>query len=184
MKVIEPGQDWKIAALRSAFHVHFLFGGNMKNEFLDLAFYYAEKAFQENEVPIGAVIVKNGEVISFGYNMKEKKCSVLDHAELIAIRKAEEKLQNWRLDDCDLYITLDPCPMCASAIKQARIKNVYSAVSNSDIQNDIFYCGNVRSWMNGNTQVFLPKADEDVVYVFAHILQHFYKTFHQGLLNA
>lgn len=137
MKVIEPGQDWKIAALRSAFHVHFLFGGNMKKEYLDLAFYYAEKAFQENEVPIGAVIVKNDEVISFGYNMKEKKSSVLEHAELIAIRGAEKKLQNWRLDDCDLYITLDPCPMCASAIKQARIRNVYSAVSNSDTQNDI-----------------------------------------------
>ncbi len=109
----------------------------MKKEYLDLAFYYAEEAFQENEVPIGAVIVKNNEVISFGYNIKEKKFSVLEHAELIAIRRAEEKLQNWRLDDCDLYITLDPCPMCASAIKQARIRSVYSAVSNSDSQNDI-----------------------------------------------
>ena len=107
----------------------------MKEEFLDLAFQYAEQAFDENEVPIGAVIVKNDEVISFGYNCKESQKSVLKHAELIAIERAEQKLQNWRLEDCDLYVTLDPCPMCASAIKQARIKNVYSAAGNTDENN-------------------------------------------------
>ena len=107
----------------------------MKKEYMDLAFFYAQKAFDENEVPIGAVIVKGDNVISFGYNLKEKNQSVLDHAELIAIREAEKIINNWRLDDCDLYVTLDPCPMCASAIKQARIKNVYSAGSNLDVDN-------------------------------------------------
>ena len=135
MKVIETGQDWKIAALRSSFHVHFLFGGIMNLDFLDLAFEYANKAFEENEVPIGAVIVHHNEVIGCGYNKKEQLNSVLEHAEIIAIKEAEEKLNNWRLDDCDIYLTLDPCPMCASAIKQSRIRNVYSALENLDSNN-------------------------------------------------
>ena len=108
----------------------------MNQKFLDLAFKYAKKAYKNNEVPIGAVIVKDNKVIGYGYNQKEKKHSVLEHAEIIAIRMASKKLNNWRLDDCDIYVTLDPCPMCASAIKQARIKNIYSALSNLDKENE------------------------------------------------
>lgn len=108
----------------------------MNRKFLDLAFKYAEKAYKNNEVPIGAVIIKNNEVIGYGYNQKEKKNSVLEHAEIIAIRMASKKLKNWRLEDCDIYVTLDPCPMCASAIKQSRIKNIYSALSNLDKENE------------------------------------------------
>ena len=108
----------------------------MNRKFLDLAFKYAEKAYKNNEVPIGAVIVKDNEVIGYGYNQKEKKNSVLEHAEIIAIRMASKRLNNWRLDDCDIYVTLDPCPMCASAIKQSRIKNIYSALSNLDKENE------------------------------------------------
>ena len=107
----------------------------MKQEFMDLAFLYAQKAYELDEVPVGAVIVKNNEIISFGFNLKEKNQSALEHAELIAIEMASKKLKNWRLEDCDLYVTLDPCPMCASAIKQARIKNVYSALNNGDDHN-------------------------------------------------
>ena len=107
----------------------------MNRIFLEKAFNYAEIAYQNNEVPIGAVIVKDGNIVSFGYNQKEESKCVLKHAELIAIEKASKLLDNWRLDDCDLYVTLDPCPMCASAIKQARIRNVYSALSNSDSSN-------------------------------------------------
>ena len=143
MKVIEPGQDWKIAALRSSFHVHFLFGGIMESKFMDIAFEQAQKALSYHEVPIGAVIVKNGNVVAVGYNLKEKKKCCIEHAEMIAIREASNKLNNWRLEDCDLYVTLDPCPMCASAIKQARIHHVYSALENldhsySNIIHDIF----------------------------------------------
>mgnify|MGYP003306912055 CR=1 FL=1 len=104
----------------------------MNRKFLDLAFELANKAFTLNEVPIGAIIVKNNEIIGCGYNQKESNNSVLKHAELIAIEEASRNLNNWRLDDCDIYVTLDPCPMCASAIKQARIKNVYSALNNTD----------------------------------------------------
>jgi tRNA(adenine34) deaminase len=104
----------------------------MNREFLDLAFELANKAFTLDEVPIGAIIVKDNRIIGCGYNQKESNNSVLKHAELIAIEEASKNLNNWRLDDCDIYITLDPCPMCASAIKQARIKNVYSALNNTD----------------------------------------------------
>ena len=115
----------------------------MNQNFMDLAFKCAETAFNMNEVPIGAVIVKDGKIISSAYNTKENDRSVLSHAELIAIKKAEDFLNNWRLDGCELYVTLDPCPMCASAIKQSRISKVYSALNNSNdgnisIISDIF----------------------------------------------
>lgn len=125
----------------------------MNKDFLDLAFSYAEQAYGDNEVPIGAVIVRNNEVISYGFNKKEGENSVLAHAELIAIAEAEKKLGNWRLEECDMYVTLDPCPMCASAIKQARIKNVYSALNNADFNNlslilEIFSTDRVNSSVN------------------------------------
>ena len=136
MKVIEPGQDGNIAALRSSFHVHFLFcGGTMDNHYFDHVYELALKAYDENEVPIAAVIVKDGKILASAYNHKEKDQCCTSHAEILAIEKASHLLHNWRLEDCDIYISLDPCPMCASAIKQARIQHVYSALNNSDSSN-------------------------------------------------
>lgn len=115
----------------------------MEKDFMNIAFKEAEKALAKGEVPVGAVIVKNNEVIARAFNKKEKnKCS-LEHAEMLAIKKACKKVVNWRLDGCDMYVTLEPCPMCASAIKQSRIKNVYCAISSSnksssDLVFDIF----------------------------------------------
>lgn len=77
------------------------------------------------EVAIGAVIVKDGQVISSAFNQKETLNDVTAHAEILAIREAEKKLGNWRLKDCDLYVTLEPCPMCAWAIVQSGIRTVY-----------------------------------------------------------
>lgn len=79
----------------------------------------------KNEIPVGAVIVKNGEIIAFAHNKKEELQDVTAHAEILAIKMAQDGLRRWRLDDCDMYVTLEPCPMCASAIIQSRIKNVY-----------------------------------------------------------
>ena len=108
----------------------------MNLEYMELAFKEAEKAYKKGEVPVGAVIVKNGKIIAKAYNKKEKtRCSV-NHAEIIAIKRASKRLKNWRLDDCDIYITLEPCPMCASAIKQSRIRNVYSGIKNKDVNNN------------------------------------------------
>ena len=84
----------------------------------------AKKAAEENEVPVGAVIVKNGEIIARGRNMREKKQNSLSHAEIEAINNACKKLNNWHLDDCEIYVTLEPCPMCTGAIINARIKTV------------------------------------------------------------
>ena len=85
----------------------------------------AKKAELIDEVPIGCIIVKNDKIISRGHNVRETKNNPLGHAELIAIAKASKKLNNWRLEDCDLYVTLEPCIMCSGAIVQSRIKNVY-----------------------------------------------------------
>ena len=99
---------------------------------MKMAYKEALKALKNDEVPVGAVIVKNGKVIARAYNMKESKHCGVYHAEILAIMKACKKISNWRLENCDIYVTLAPCPMCASAIKQSRISNVYCGLSNSD----------------------------------------------------
>ena len=107
----------------------------MKNEFMLLAIKESLKAFDTDEVPVGAVIVQNGKVIAQAHNLKEYFNCTTKHAEMIAIEFASSKLKNWRLSDCDIYVTLEPCPMCASAIKQSRIKNIYFGLRNSDANN-------------------------------------------------
>lgn len=82
-------------------------------------------AISDSDIPVGAVIVKDGNIISLCHNEKEFRNDVTAHAEILAIREASKKLSNWRLTDCDMYVTLEPCPMCAWAIMQARIKNLY-----------------------------------------------------------
>jgi tRNA(adenine34) deaminase len=96
----------------------------MDKKFMLLALAEARKAADEGEVPVGAVIVKDGIVIATGRNMREQKQNALSHAEIEAINSACEKLGSWRLDGCELYITLEPCPMCTGAIINARIKTV------------------------------------------------------------
>ena len=100
--------------------------------YMDIALQEAKKAYKKEEIPVGAVIVKNGKVISKAYNRKNKSNRVKDHAEIIAIDKANRKLRNWRLEDCEIYITLEPCPMCASAIEQARIKRIITGAVNKN----------------------------------------------------
>lgn len=109
----------------------------MNIDFMNQAYCEALKAFKINEVPVGAVIVENEKIIARGYNQKELKKSSIYHAEIMAILEACEKKNNWRLEDCDIYITLEPCPMCASAIKQSRIRNVYCGLSNLDKNNKL-----------------------------------------------
>ena len=87
----------------------------------------AKIAFQEGEVPVGAIIVKNGEIIGEGFNQVISTNSVASHAEINAINDASETLENYRLNDCDMYVTLEPCHMCAKAIVDARMNHVYFA---------------------------------------------------------
>lgn len=97
--------------------------------FMQLALEQARRAAQNGEVPIGAVIVKGDNVIASAHNLTETKNDPTAHAELVAIRAACEALGNPRLSDCDMYVTLEPCPMCATAISFARIRRLYFGAS-------------------------------------------------------
>lgn len=96
----------------------------MDEKFMGDAILEANKAKEIDEVPIGAVIVYQNEIIARGHNVRETSQLALSHAELIAIQNANQKLGSWRLEDCTLYVTLEPCQMCAGAIVQARVKRV------------------------------------------------------------
>lgn len=96
-----------------------------KEKFMREALKEAKKAYDKLEVPVGAVIVKNGKIIAKAHNLKETKNDTTNHAEILAIQKASKKLQSWRLLDCEMYVTLEPCSMCAGALINSRIKKVY-----------------------------------------------------------
>ena len=96
-----------------------------KEKFMLEALKEAKKAEEKLEVPVGCVIVKDGKIIARAHNQKETKTDTTKHAEMIAIQKASKKLEAWRLLDCEMYVTLEPCSMCAGAMIQARIKKVY-----------------------------------------------------------
>ena len=96
-----------------------------KNKFMKQALKEAKKAYEKLEVPVGAVIVKDGKIIARAHNLKETKTDTTKHAEILAIQKASKKLESWRLIDCEMYVTLEPCTMCAGAIINSRIKKVY-----------------------------------------------------------
>ena len=97
----------------------------MEEKFMYQALKEAEKAYNKLEVPVGCVIVKDGKIIARAHNLKETKMDTTKHAEILAIQKASKKLKSWRLIDCEMYVTLEPCPMCAGAIIQSRIKKIY-----------------------------------------------------------
>ena len=114
----------------------------MKNKFMIEAYKQALKAERIDEVPIGAVIVLDGKIIARAYNKKETNNDATAHAEILAIKKASKKVGDWRLDGAEMFVTLEPCPMCAGTIVGARIKKVYfgayepksgSAVSKFDV---------------------------------------------------
>lgn len=85
----------------------------------------AKKAYKKEEIPVGAIIIRNGKIIARAHNLKETKKSAISHAEILAINKANKKLKSWRLLDCEMYITLEPCTMCMGAIISSRLKKIY-----------------------------------------------------------
>ncbi len=129
MNVCEPGQDRNVAALS----IMFMCGGFLNymevyEKYMKEAIREAELAALEDEVPIGCIVVKNGEIIARAHNQRDKTNNPLGHAETLAIKKASEVLGDWQLVNCDLYVTIEPCLMCAGAIIQSRInKVVYGA---------------------------------------------------------
>ena len=106
-----------------------------EQKFMIKAINLAKKAYELDEVPVGAVIVKDGDIISFAYNQRESKNDSTAHAEILAIKKACKKIGDFRLIGCDLYVSLEPCVMCTGAILSSRIENVYfgAFISNGSI---------------------------------------------------
>ena len=101
----------------------------MEEKFMKEALKEAKKAYDKLEIPVGAVIVKDGKIIARAHNLKETKFDTTKHAEILAIQKASKKLNSWRLIDCEMYVTLEPCSMCAGALINSRIKKVYIGAS-------------------------------------------------------
>lgn len=97
----------------------------LKIKYMKEALKEARKAYDKEEIPVGAIIIKDNKIIARAHNIKEEKNDTTKHAEIIAIQKASKKLGSWRLTDCEMYVTLEPCSMCAGALIQSRIKKVY-----------------------------------------------------------
>ncbi len=98
---------------------------NLHEQYMREALKLARLAGEQGEVPVGAVVVKNGRIIGEGYNLRERDKNALAHAEVVAIHRACEALGGWRLSGCDLYVTLEPCPMCAGAVINSRVRRVF-----------------------------------------------------------
>ena len=101
---------------------------------MNMAYKEAEHSYKLGEIPVGCVIVKNNIIISKAHNCKEKYRNAIMHAELLAVDKACKKINDWRLDDCELYTTLEPCMMCMGAIVESRIKKIYYGTKNKNEQ--------------------------------------------------
>ena len=121
-------------------------------KYMELAYKQAKLAYAQGEVPVGAIIVLNNRVIASAHNQKDSSKCVTKHAELIAIEQASLLLDNWRLVDCSMYVTLEPCPMCASAIQQARISKVYIGCKSAFQQNTAIV-DNIFNSINANRKV-------------------------------
>lgn len=104
----------------------------MNEKYMEEALKLAERAYDEDEIPVGAVVVYNDRIIGCGYNQKEKLNNPLKHAELIAIEEACDYIGDWRLNDCEIYVTLEPCQMCMGAIIESRIKKVVYGANKGD----------------------------------------------------
>ncbi len=139
--------------------------------FMKEALKEAKKAYIKGEVPVGAIIVKDGKIISRGYNLKETKKDTIKHAEIIAIEKASKKLNAWRLENCDIYVTMEPCPMCMGAIINSRIRKIYYGVPD-------FKAGACGSVVNLTEYKFnhIPQYEQNILEdECKNILQRFFK---------
>ena len=125
---------------------------NDKERFMKAAIKEAQKAYTLEECPIGCVIVSDGKIIARGHNLKETKANALLHAEIVAINKASKKLKNWHLDDCEMYVTLEPCTMCAGAMVQSRIKKVYFGAFEPK-SGAVCSCNNIFDVSNGHNHL-------------------------------
>ena len=153
----------------------------MKEKYMLEALKEAKKAYLKKEVPVGAIIVKDGLIISRGHNLKETKQNSIEHAEIVAINKACKKLKSWRLIDCEMYVTLEPCVMCAGAIINSRIKKLY--IGTMDMKTGA--CGSKLNLLedykfNHNVEVEKGILNKECEY----ILKDFFKKLREGKINT
>lgn len=129
--------------------------------FMKQAFFLAEKAASEDEVPVGAVVIRDGMIIGQGYNRREKDQNPLAHAEIMAIQDASRNLSSWRLSECVLVVTLEPCMMCLAACQQARVKEVvYGAKDPKGGALSLGYCFNEDQRVNHRFEVIFAELPE------------------------
>ena len=134
------------------------------DKYIDVCLDEARISYQQSDVPIGAIIVKNGEIIAKSHNTREMDKSILGHAEINAILSASKLLNRWNLSDCELYVTLEPCSMCKEVIKQARIKKVYYLLTKLSFKKEF-------------DRTIFAKIDNDDELMYAKILSDFFKKF-------
>lgn len=143
------------------------------NIFMEEALKQARTALKKQEVPIGAVVVKDGKIIARGYNKREKSKNALMHAEVIAINNACKKLKDWRLENCEIYVTLEPCPMCAGAILNARISKIFYGAKDKTSSDNIFQNIISSTRLNHNSEiVFLDEYEKEC----SELLTQFFKS--------
>lgn len=154
-----------------------------EKKYMKAAIREAKKALAIDEVPIGCIIVKNDKIIARAYNKRVKDKSSLSHAEILTIKKACKKIGDWRLEDCTMYITLEPCPMCAGAIVQARIPKVVIATMNpkAGCAGSVI---NLLNMPNLNHQVEISMADEEEKNEATKLLQDFFKNLRANKMKA
>lgn len=140
----------------------------MPDEYYNILIKLSKKASKNDEVPVSALLVKDGQIIAKDYNKREKKHSIIAHAEILVINKAAKKLKTWHLDECALYVTLKPCNMCMEIIKQSRIKNVFYLVdkpkekkeySNKKIERT-YVCSQEQEYLKILNNFFQKKRDK------------------------
>lgn len=143
------------------------FGEKFMEEYFNICIEEAKKSLVHDDVPIGAILVQDGNIIAKGHNTRELSSNILGHAEINAIIAASNNLNRWNLSDCDLYVTLEPCSMCKSVIKQSRISKVYYILSKSEVKNE--YNKTVFEKIDTN---FLRKHEQ----MYSLILSDFFKS--------
>lgn len=142
-----------------------------KEKFMLEAFKEAKKAETKNEIPIGAVIVLCDKIIARGYNKREMTQNALNHAEIITINKACKKLKSWRLEDCEMYVTLEPCLMCYGAILNSRIKKLYFGAKDNKSQIDKTLLISKNNSLNHNLEIESGILEEEC----SKILKNFFR---------
>ena len=152
----------------------------MEEKYMLEALKEAKKAYLKREVPVGAVIVKNGVIISRGHNLKETKQNSIAHAEIVAINRACKKLKSWRLIDCEMYVTLEPCPMCAGAIINSRIKKLY--IGTMDLKTGA--CGSKLDLLTDYKFNHVVEVEKGILSNDCeYILKDFFKKLREGKIN-